>query len=140
MFRATTSQQSTQTHVAVSAMTSARGMEPVDYVLPSRAEFEKALVARLDRLITAGATDVETIAVLDEELRAIERVEHADLETQRVAHVRTCKAILDVAQKNATEARDLLQRADETLERANTALQAHEAALEARNRDRVQQA
>jgi hypothetical protein len=97
----------------------ARSVTPRTYDLPEQSEFVGSAIERLTRLIAAGATDVETIAVLDAEIAAELRLEHADLADQRQHHVRACKEIVTVAERNVKAAQRDLAKARTALDEAS---------------------
>ena len=93
----------------------ARGMSAGDYELPSDAEFVDKVLARLERFIAAGATDVETIAMFDQQLGDRQSLDWGALADQRVAHERACETILQVARANQIDAESALERAEAAL-------------------------
>ena len=124
--------------VTLRSLDSARSITPREYEHGLAVPFEQSVIERLIRMIRAGATDVETIAVLEAEIAAQEKIEHADLDSQRAHHVRVCAEIVTVARRNLTEAQDDLTRAGTSLTRALEQLDRVEQRYDASDPDRRQ--
>jgi hypothetical protein len=124
--------------VSLRTLDSARSITPREYEHPYAGAFEQVVMERLIRMIRAGATDVETIAVLEAEITAQETLEHADLDRQRAYHVRVCAEIVTVARRNLTDAQNDLKRAGVSLARALEQLDRVEARYAASDPDHRQ--
>ncbi len=107
--------------LSIANLREARGVEPKDYVLPDFRTFEARLIERLQRLIESGATDAETLNVLDGNLLPAEREFHHGLDDQRVVHRKVSEAIVQVAKTNVLEATNRLEGAELDLDRATEA-------------------
>lgn len=94
-----------RTRLHISELSSAQGITPLDYVIPDHAEWQARLLGRLGDLIAAGATDVETVEVLDDELMAQREWEHSLLNDQRVSHRVACDDIVTIAERDLKHAR-----------------------------------
>lgn len=94
-----------RTRLHISELSSAQGITPLDYAIPDQTEWRAQLLTRLAGLITAGATDIETVEVLDDELVAQRELEHSILNDQRVSHRIACADIVTVATRDLKHAR-----------------------------------
>lgn len=109
--------------VRMSEITDARGMQTQDYTAPDLAGFESRLFARLLPMIEAGATDVETIAVLDEQIDRWTTEQHLVLDTQRTRYTHVASNLAIIAAANLKRAENHESAAGEALKKADGQLE-----------------